>query len=282
MIWSLIRFVVYSNFWIALAAVAITYATNELAGIPHSLNILAFTGGSTLCAYTFLRLTGMDRSSVPSTEMGKWVARYNLWLWFVTIAGGVVAFYFFWTLSIEGMILAGVMAVITALYIVPVWPGEYRPRALRELPYIKLWAIAFVWMASTVWLPLINGGSGWADELLWALSTERFFTIAALCIPFDIRDVRDDLEGQKTLPQSLGIAGSKWFGTIIMILSLFAFYFISKYAAHHGPDLWYASVAYPVFGAVLWASTERRRELYYTGLVDGLIILQALLWILLF
>ena len=136
---------------------------------------------------------------------------------------------------------------------------------LRGVPGLKLPLIALAWAWATVVLPLL--GTGAWNELSWAVALGQTLFIAGLTIPFDIRDLAQDPPGLQTLPQWLGAHEALRIALILLAVSAAIFVQTPDQTGRMALSL----IALPIvaFGPV------PRREAYYTGLLDGLLILQG-------
>jgi len=105
---------------------------------------------------------------------------------------------------------------ITFWYAIPLFNYKGKRISLRNYPTLKILSIAFVWALLTVIFPLQESLS---NAQVWLEFIQRFFLIMALVIPFDIRDLPQDVTHLQTLPQKIGIFNSKIVG--ILFLALF-------------------------------------------------------------
>jgi 4-hydroxybenzoate polyprenyltransferase len=152
--------------------------------------------------------------------------------------------------------------------------GQER-HALRSLRGLKIFLIAYVWAATTAGLPALDMGRSLFEGHVILLFIERALFIFAATLPFDIRDVRSDTHaGVVTLPHVLGVQRSKMLAyictLIFMLLSIW----------HYNHENWMIA-ARMISGLsmllAIYYTDETRHEYYYTGLIDGLIIVQAIL-----
>ena len=104
--------------------------------------------------------------------------------------------------------------------------------------------------------------------------SELFF-IFAITLPFDIRDLRvDNHDGVKTIPSVIGLQRTKRLGllAIIVFCSLVvANYWLGTYQL---VDL----IALLISGLstlyVVWISDQEKHDYFYSGLVDGTMVIQ--------
>ena len=115
----------------------------------------------------------------------------------------------------------------------------FYPFGLRTIPYIKIFLIAAIWTSSTMFLLLLENNQLINQNIILHLFT-RFLFVFAICIPFDIRDIKYDNIKLKTIPIVFGVSKSK------LILSKLTGNNVDKYwkdsTDHDGINL-----------AILWA-----------------------------
>ncbi len=158
---------------------------------------------------------------------------------------------------------------ISTLYVIPI--GGKR---LRDRNYIKIFLIALVW----TWLTEVNprllldtGG------IRFLLVVERFLFILAITLPFDIRDYRIDQEqGVETLVSKFGIKTSKILSACILCLCIVLAFF----SAQQGDRTWVSALAfglsYTLAAIMCYKSSIGKSDLYFTGILDGLMALPFL------
>ena len=93
----------------------------------------------------------------------------------------------------------------------------FQKYSLRNIPYLKLFLIAFSWAGITVLLPLIQNFIIPRD-IDYIVFIQRFLFVIFITVPFDIRDLDYDASKLKTLPQQLGVKKTKIVSTLLIIL----------------------------------------------------------------
>ena len=174
-----------------------------------------------------------------------------------------------------GMLLVIIpLGCISLAYSLPVLPLKNKKR-LRDWGWLKILSLAGVWTISTSVLPVFY----WHKELL-AYPFEiamRFFFIFAICIIFDIRDIRADTENNiHTLPHVIGLQNSY----LVINISLMAFVvlcFLQCLHYHNWDKIW----------AVFITAIATRIAAYYLGkhpsvrgyflIADGVMMIYAML-----
>jgi len=165
-------------------------------------------------------------------------------------------------------------AVVALLYALPVFPKGNR---LRDFPFIKVFLISVVWAWLTALVPAGNVLS-FQDPSVWLLSAERGLFILGITIPFDIRDYHTDkVAGVDTLPAVIGPYRARYLSAFCLCFAGVVAFFNPLYSSAQ----WVALIIslLPALIIVKY-STPNRHDYFYTGLADGLMIVQAgLLWI---
>lgn len=164
-------------------------------------------------------------------------------------------------------------AVFIALaYSLPFLSG----RRLRDLSYLKIFLIAPVWAWLTVVLPASELGLHGSSVLF--MFVERACFIFALALPFDIRDqALDHSLGVRTLPMALGRRGTRALAVASLVLAAAAAAF-NLYGGAYGPATCLALLlTFALTYAIVHLAHPHRPDAYFTGLADGVLLLQPLL-----
>jgi 4-hydroxybenzoate polyprenyltransferase len=106
----------------------------------------------------------------------------------------------------------------------------------------------------------------------------RFFFMLAICIPFDIRDVKiDKFENVITIPQIIGEKKSVLLSVICMFVYI-ALLFFEYFLSNVNEPIFYAILLASILNIViLFLTNSKRSEFYYIGLIDGTMIIQGLI-----
>ncbi len=103
--------------------------------------------------------------------------------------------------------------------------------SLRNIPSLKIFIIAFSWVGTTVILPYTSTHQQLTNTVI-LLSLQRFLFIILLTLPFDIRDYENDHKYLKTLPQLIGIEGTKRLGLLLSVIILVIEFIISPFTSN--------------------------------------------------
>lgn len=273
----LINLLFYGHFWIAGAALAMTIQSELLLTGHWAIGKLeGFIFCGTLALYALHRLVGLYLHP-PTIPEGRYRVmtdfRIHI-LVYATLAGGLAAWFFFQLPSYLCWLLVAPAGIALA-YVLPFLNG----RRLRDLPYLKIFLVALAWSWITVAAPARAAG------LLWTVPTclmllERCFFIFAITIPFDIRDLAQDASTEvQTLPSFLGIAKAKrlaWIGLLLMGGAVLLNTWLNAYAPPVTAALFLSLLS---SGYFIQRTRPERHDYYFTGLLDGTMILQwVLVW----
>lgn len=224
----LVNTIIYSNIFLSVAAVLLTVSAQIQLGMKPQWQpyfILIFF--ATLFEYNRHRLiAAITQKETLKSDKHQWV-RENLkktWLLvLISIAGFIIAVITTKTVVLLAFVPLG---ILTILYSVPGLGSRNYFFKLRDIPYLKIFLIAFVWSASTILLPVIQEGQNILNTQVILLFTERFFFIFAITIPFDIRDMKVDREsGLKTIPLLVNQKKALTLSYLSLIICLFISFF---------------------------------------------------------
>lgn len=267
---GLIRIIAYLNIWVAVSTGFLTYQTYLVFHIPTDWSYLLVVFFSTLFTYNFQRLIKHKRlTSIVPSERHEWISNHFGLLSGVAFISLIFALLFALTIGFRSLFLLGITGIISLLY---TGFSTNKHSGLREIPMMKIIWISIVWSIATVFIPLEENHEYVNKDLLWML--HQFLFVLVLCIPFDIRDLPYDPKHLKTLPQMLGIKKSVAAGELLLIIMVLISY------EFFGSDLFFIGNGITMFitGTVLILSVKPRKELYYLFLVDGLMIVQTILF----
>lgn len=147
-------------------------------------------------------------------------------------------------------------------------------RNLRDVPNLKIHLIAFAWVSILILFPFLTRfyvTESFIRSFI-ALIIGHYFYVLAVTIPFDIRDLKYDEKNQKTIPQRIGVHGSKLLSIVLLLLG--SIFLVGLTPIRSDNYMFYLAIAVQI-GLVLGMSTKRS-DLYCAGWVDGAIALLGL------
>ena len=271
-----INFVLYSNLWIAMAALAMTWQTQLLFFHHFEVSYLTlFIFVSTLLLYAVHRLVVFQKlKKSPRQARFQVIQSYQAWI--VALAGIslVAVLLLFLQLANHLKILLFVPIVLAAGYALPLLPHGKR---LRDLPLLKNALIAGVWTWITVIIPLVE-----KDLIhglpIFLLSLGRFCFIFAISLPFDIRDMEMDRQsGVYTIPLTIGVQNTKIVGIVLNGITFLCAW--GNYVLHYYTlgDCLGISASVLCSSLLIWYAHSQMKDWYYAGLLDSMLIVQFLL-----
>ncbi|MBC8053352.1 MAG: hypothetical protein H7Y13_09835 [Sphingobacteriaceae bacterium] len=274
----------FSNIFIALCAVAQAQVTYYLLHVPCDKHVLAVLFFATLALYNFSAF--MSKPAEPKKSpfrRVRWVHRnYRLMitLTLISVLSLIVITPFF--LSTASQVLLLFLGGIAISYNLPLFTLADKKFGLRNVPGLKLFLIALIWSLSCVLLPIVELGNSQlvmipANDTI-ILIAKRFLFIAAITVPFDIRDLFQDRSYDlKTIPVIVGEKKSYLIcqGLLAAYLSLL-FLFTQQFNS-----IFFALLStIAITGWLIFKSEFKKNEYYYFFLLDGTMILQALMLLL--
>ena len=279
---SVLDFLLFSNIFISLCAVAQALVTYQLLNVKPEQNILALLFFATLAQYNFSIL--LSKPAKPQNSpfrRVKWIFSHHRLMITLTIIAMLSLIPLVLLLSMPSQILLIFLGVLSVAYALPIFSFNNKRFGLRNIPGIKLFLIAIVWSLSTVLLPIVEMentvGFALSSRETILLVAKRFLLVAAITIPFDIRDLfQDRSSALKTIPVLLGEKKAYLFCQIILSIYLvLLFLFTDRF------DQNFIALSLTIFlaGWLIFKSNFAKDEYYYFFYLDGILILQFLMLI---
>lgn len=276
-----IDFLLFSNVFMSLCAVAQGLLTFYLSGSKPIYPVLGLLFTSTLGIYNFSILISKPKQPERSPYLRiRWFfSHYRLMVTF-TIVSLLSLVPLFFLITTASKILLIFLAVLSFCYGLPLFTVGDQKFGLRNIPGLKLFMITLVWTMSCVLLPILESQAmnltliSMRDTTV--LIAKRFLFIGALAIPFDIRDLFQDKQfGLKTIPVAWGEKNAYLFCQVMLagyVVLLFLF-------RHNGfnADFWALTLSVVLTGWLIFRAKWEKNEYYYFLFLDGVLILQYLL-----
>lgn len=262
----------------SLCAVAQGLVTFYLIGAKPVFPVIGLLFTSTLGIYNFsILITKPGNPEQSPYRRVRWFfSHYRLMVTF-TIVSLLSLIPMFFLLSIESRILLVFLSIVSFCYSIPMFTIGDQKFGLRNIPGLKQFLITLVWTLSSVLLPILEAQHfnlttvSMHDTTI--LIAKRFLFIAALTVPFDIRDLYEDRQtGVKTVPVVWGERNANLFcqallGGYVMLLFLFRDNGFSL-------NFWGLTITAFLTGWLIFRSKWEKNEYYYFFLLDGVLILQ--------
>ena len=280
---STLDFLLFSNIFISLCAVAQGLVTYHLLRQPPDKYVLMFLFCSTLVVYNLSMLLSNPKNPQKSPfKRVQWIFSHHRLIISITLVAALCVIPLaLWYFSFQAKLLMGFAGLISLGYNFPFLKLNDKKIGLRNLPGIKLFLIAFVWATSCVLLPIVELESTFKTavslEETLLLVAKRFLFICAITIPFDIRDLfQDKLYELKTIPVMLGEKKAWIFCQAILVLYCVLLVFFTKTI---NVDVIALTLTLFLTGWLIFKSNFKRNEYFYFLYLDGTMIVQFLmLW----
>lgn len=281
---SILDFLLFSNLFIAVCAVAQGLVTYHLLKTEPNQHILAFLFFSTLLIYNLAVLLAKPKHPQQSPfKRVRWIfAHHRLTISTTLISALCLIPLGLLYLSFEAQLLMLFVGLLAVAYNIPFLTLNGKKIGLRNIPGIKLFLIGLVWASSCVLLPIVEMESLQKVQIPLGetvlLVAKRFLFICAITVPFDIRDLyQDKLYELKTIPVMLG-EKKAW----IFCQVLLAIYLLLLVLFTQGFNIDVAGLAATVFltGWLIFKSDIKRNEYFYFFYLDGTMLLQYIILLL--
>ena len=274
-------FILFSNIFMALCAVAQGLLTFYIIGSKTVYPIIGLLFTSTLGIYNFSILVAKPKHpELSAYRRVRWFfAHYRLMVT-ITIVCLLSLIPLFFLISTASQLLLIFLGVLSFCYGLPLFSIGDQKFGLRNIPGLKLFMITLVWTMSAALLPVLEAQAmhlvtiSMRDTTI--LVAKRFLFIGALAIPFDIRDLFEDRQlGLKTIAVAWGEKNAYLFcqfllGGYIVLLFLFRNNGFSN-------EFFALALTAILTGWLIFKSKWEKDEYYYFFFVDGVLILQYLM-----
>lgn len=280
---KVLDFLIFSNVFIALCAVAQGLVTYHLLGIEPAPTVLALLFFATLTIYNFSTL--IQKPYIHKRSPHRRI-RWTFWHYRLIVSITIVAVLslipLFILLSLSAKLFLIFLGLISVGYSLPLFSINNKKFGLRNIPGLKLFLIALVWSASTVTLPIIEINEAHLLDVnfqeIILLSAKRFLFIAAITVPFDIRDFfQDRMYELKTIPTVFGERKAYLFCQFLLLAYLILLFIFNK---SFDLDFFALTITIVLAGWLIFKSNWKKDEYYYFLFLDGTMILQYLMLVL--
>lgn len=263
-------FLVFSNTFIAICAVGQGWLTYMLLGAGPDPEVLVLLYFAT--AFVYNAQAVLDKIPKGGTSVYyriDWLIRHRRLirtLSFIAV-GGILACALF--LKAATWLALGVTGLLAIFYSFPL----FKTGGLRQVPGLKLFLIAGVWASACVLIPYFESGIQLETGKLVMLWLKRFLFIAAITLPFDIKDIATDRStGLITLATRLGAKGASLLAIIFLAVYVALLYYFHQPGQ---PASFYGLLFSALLAAMLILyGSKQRKDFFYLFIFDGILLLQ--------
>ncbi|HEY2583915.1 MAG TPA: hypothetical protein VGI43_19045 [Mucilaginibacter sp.] len=271
-------FLLFSNIFISLCAVAQGLVTFYLIETKPVFPVIGLLFTSTLGIYNFCILLAKPEqpSQSPYKRIRWFFAHYRLMVT-LTIVSLLSLVPLFFLMSVESRILLVFLSVISFCYGLPLFTVGDQKFGLRNIPGLKQFLITLVWTMSSVLLPVLEAQHLHLADIsmrdITILIAKRFLFIAALTVPFDIRDLFEDRQsGLKTVPVVWGEKNAYLFCQALLAGYIVLLFLFRDNGFNR--DFFALAITAILTGWLIFKSKWEKNEYYYFFYLDGVLILQ--------
>ncbi len=271
----LFDFILFGNIYVAIGAVSLIQSTIiQLEISNHLIFYSTLSFFATLFIYNLQRIfySPQKDNSLLSVRR-KWIFENQFSIKILCLIGflGVAITFFFNDYKI--IFYLSPLLILSIAYFLPFIK-------LRQNPWFKLFTLAIVWTTVTAIIPtLLNNVNLFSSSSILHFFV-RFIFMIGICIPFDIRDIEiDKAENIFTLSQKLGENKTRWiaFGFMLLYILLIVAEFSQKMFSM---KIFTALMITAIINAIIvLMSSSKRSEYFYTAWLDGTMILQGVVLI---
>jgi 4-hydroxybenzoate polyprenyltransferase len=268
----------FSNVFMALCAVAQGLVTFHIIGSKPVYPVLALLFTSTLGLYNFCILVIRPKQPQKSPYLRvRWFFKYHRLMVTMTIACLLSLVPLFFLLANSSKLLLVGLAALSFGYGLPLFTSRGRKTGLRNVPGLKAILITLVWTLSCVLLPILEARDtlniAVSASTTWIILVKRFLFIAALTVPFDIRDLfQDRIAGLKTFPVAFGEKKAYLFCQVLLAGHIILLLLLRNYRLTS--DFYALTLVAVLTGWLIFKSNWKRNEYYYFFYLDGVLVLQ--------
>ena len=262
------NFYINSSTHVALAVFSLVRITELYYKLPYNENLDFFIFFTTVATYNFIKYWGVAKFyDVALTKSIRLISASTLICFFLSVYYGL-------KLPLKTHFYFLPFVIVTIFYSTPFWGGFQK--SLRKINYLKIFLVAIVWSGVTGVIPLLANEYPINSDLVMFF-LQRIFFVLVLILPFEIRDMRQDLKHFKTFPQKIGIERTKKMGFVLLLFSLTLEFLLTQSLINKSIFLWVCLTA--LF--FLMRSTQKQSKYYSSFWVESIPILWWILMLIL-
>jgi len=260
-------FIINTNILVAVASFSLYKVSDFLFGF-NNFYLGCFVFFSTLFAYNYMRLPLIFKNENNNLK-SIWLQKNKFLIYLILLISGFSSIYLCFFLG-NGFFQFTMPAIIVS-FLYPINFNINRKQfILRDIPLLKLLLIAFTWSYITLIVPVLYFNIE-IDLFVVSSFFQRMLFVAAISIPFDIKDSQWD--SIRTLPNTIGVNLSKFFA--FSCLLVFDILLIINFINNDiNLDYFIAVLLIIELSAVIiYYSNTKRSFVFYGILVDSLPII---------
>ncbi len=265
---------VFRNYFIAICAAAMIFATDLLNGIPVRVTHYSlFITCTTFLLYNFHTYSfKLDYSDFRKLYRSYLDLKISLAKQVIFSAITIVAIVELFFLSEKVILWIVPFGILSLLFSIPLW-GIKRKFRIRESLFVKMPLLAMVWAVTTVIIPLVEQNIDHTSTFVMQQTLCRFIFVFLLYIPFEIRDMEiDKREKVKTLPAVFGIGKTRILGVVLVNLEIIIHHLMPIRTL----EMYALDLSSLIAFAYIFVKVQHRESYFYKLFVDGTMVLRFL------
>jgi len=263
-------FLLFGNIYVASGALFLVQSTVvQLGFIDHLLPYSILVFFSTLFIYNLQRVFYTPQQDSLYSVRRKWIFEKQTTIKVLSLIGfagaGIVLFF----IDLRVLFYLSPLLILSIAYFIPFVK-------LRKNAWFKLLTLVTVWTIATSVVPvLLNSYDVFSKNNLLHMFVRLSFMIA-ICIPFDIRDLKiDEADKISTLPRLLGENKTRLLALIFMIIYCLLITLEFEWGIFNIKIFLALLFSGLLNGMLVVMSSSKRSEYFYVAALDGTMILQG-------
>lgn len=204
-----------TNGWMSLSITLLTatfYLSNPSIKFSFVYLLTVFLGSNAV--YHFHRLIrNLLIGESTFEERDLWLNRHKITLWIWVFISGLVSIALFFYQNILWTKTTLILFISVVFYVIPFIRIKNKWIKLRDIPFFKVFLVAFIWAMVSVYLPLELADIK-VDLSHWNTFVAYMLLIFGITLPFDIRDV--DVDTSKTFANTLGVNNTRLLAIVVI------------------------------------------------------------------
>lgn len=208
---NIVRFLLYSNLYIAVGAACISYASVTLQGFHNSRHLPFFLAISALylyCIHLINHFLDKESDEYNDPERSNFFQKYKNAMTGTMLGAGLFALALSWVTGPASFLTLVFITLMGVMYSVPLlppsWTKQGRIRRIKDIPCSKTLSVTGGWVAVTTILPALDSGTPWTFRTLFAMLFVASLVFIRSAI-IEVMDVQGDLiVGAETTPIVIG------------------------------------------------------------------------------
>ena len=272
---KLLEWYVFGSFHMALVTGLYVVFFYNISHQETDWKYVLFVVLGTHFIYSLHRIVGFLKNENLKSDRYSITTKYIKHVVFYTLMSTLGMLILLFYLSRLQIIKLAVGGLVSFFYVVPFMKDKKR---LRDISFIKIFLISlcFAWLCT--YIPLQNVYGNAYNMLLFFIS---FFLLLGLTLPFDIRDVHVDLDGEvQTIASSIGENKTKIVSASVLAMGFFLVliaYYFGIFGIEAAVSL---TLTLGISYFMMREASPNKNEMYFSLWMDGILALPfAFYWI---